>query len=118
VWATWCGPCIVEFPELVTMNRMYRGRPFEFVSLSADDPERSREVIGFLKKQQASNLNYHFSSPDKDALAEALDPQWNGALPHTILVKPGGGIAFRHTGEIDPLELKRAIVGYLGRTYN
>ena len=49
VWATWCGPCIVEFPELATMNRMYRGRPFEFVSLSADDPERSREVIAFLK---------------------------------------------------------------------
>ena len=117
VWATWCGPCIVEFPELVTINRMYRGRPFEFVSVSADDPERGGEVLAFLKRQQASNLNTHFSSPDKDALADALDPKWNGALPHTILVKPGGGIVFRHTGELDPLELKRVIVGYLGRTY-
>jgi len=50
-------------------------------------------------------------------LAEALDPQWNGALPHTILIKPGGGIVYRHTGEIDPQALRRTIVGYLGRVY-
>ena len=39
VWATWCGPCVEEFPDFVTMNRMYRDRGFEFVSISADDPE-------------------------------------------------------------------------------
>ncbi|HLX36204.1 MAG TPA: TlpA disulfide reductase family protein, partial [Candidatus Binataceae bacterium] len=36
VWATWCGPCVEEFPDFVTMNHMYRDRGFEFVSISAD----------------------------------------------------------------------------------
>lgn len=49
---------------------------------------------------------------------DAVDAQWAGAIPHTILVKPGGGIIYRHTGEIDPLEVKRAIVGQIGRTYS
>ncbi|MBS1503125.1 MAG: redoxin family protein, partial [Bacteroidetes bacterium] len=40
VWATWCGPCVAEYPELVDMNRMYRGRDFEFISISADDPSK------------------------------------------------------------------------------
>ncbi len=38
VWATWCGPCVAEFPDFITINRMYRGRDFEFNSVSADIP--------------------------------------------------------------------------------
>jgi thiol-disulfide isomerase/thioredoxin len=42
VWATWCGPCVREFADLVVINRMYRGRDFEFISISADDPLKKR----------------------------------------------------------------------------
>jgi thiol-disulfide isomerase/thioredoxin len=117
LWATWCGPCIVEFPELVDINRMYRNRNFEFISVSADDPDQAEEVLAFLRKQQASNRNVHFNSLDRDALVDSIDPDWSGALPYSLLIKPGGEVIFRHTGEVNPLELKRAIVGYLGRTY-
>src|SRR2546429_4360970 len=37
-WATWCGPCITEFPDLVIINRMYRHRAFELVTVSANYP--------------------------------------------------------------------------------
>jgi peroxiredoxin len=117
VWATWCGPCIVEFPDFVDVNRMYRNRSFEFISVSADDPDQSSQVLAFLQKKQASNRNLHFNSLDRDALVESIDPNWSGAIPHTMLIKPGGEVIYRHTGEIDFLKLKRAIVGYLGRTY-
>lgn len=117
VWATWCGPCTVEFPDLVTINRMYRNRPFEFVSISADDPGQGETVLKFLKKEHASNANYHFNSSDKDALVEAIDPKWQANLPYTLLIKPGGEIIFRQAGSIDPLELKRQIVEKIGRTY-
>jgi hypothetical protein len=37
-------------------------------------------------------------------------------VPYTLVIAPGGRIIYRKTGAIEPLELKRAIVGYLGRT--
>ena len=54
VWATWCGPCVIEFPELVAINRMYRNREFEMVTISADFPDNKAKVLSSLKKQQAS----------------------------------------------------------------
>ena len=118
VWATWCGPCVTEFPDLVDINRMYRGRDFQFVTISMDSPDLQEDVKEFLVEQQASNRNYHFSEEDSYALIEAIDPEWAGALPYTVFVKPGGEIFYRQMGEINPMELKREIVEYVGRYYD
>ena len=119
VWATWCGPCVTEFPEFITMNRMYRARDFEFISISADEPAKQDKVLKFLQKSEASNTNYLFSVDDKYKLIEAIDPNWQGALPYTILVEPGGKIVYAKQGPIDPDEMKRLIVEnpLIGRYY-
>ncbi|MGA0556440.1 redoxin family protein [Larkinella sp. VNQ87] len=119
VWATWCGPCVQEFPDFVSIDRMYRERDFEFVSVSADKPDKKAKALEFLKKKEASNKNYLFNSEDKYALIEAIDPKWQGALPYTILVEPGGKIVYSKQGTIDVLEMKRRIVEnrLLGRYY-
>src|ERR1700688_1370581 len=119
VWATWCGPCVTEFPEFITMNRMYRKRDFEFISISADEMAKENKALQFLQKQQASTKNYIFSGESKYTLIEAVDPKWQGALPYTLLVEPGGKIVFAKEGIIDPAELKKAIVEnkYIGRYY-
>lgn len=117
VWSTRCGPCVIEFPELVEINRMYRRRDFEMVSLSLDGPDARARVHSFLRGQQASFTNYVYNGSDVYALIEAVDPDWPGAIPYTLLIKPGGEVLYRHLGMIDPLEVKRTIVAYLGRTY-
>ena len=109
-WATWCGPCITEFPELVTINRMYRQRAFEMVTVAANYPDEKKEVLAFLQKQQASHKNLLFGEPDKYKLMEAFDPSWNGALPYTVLIGATGQILYKAQGPIDPLEIKRTIV--------
>jgi thiol-disulfide isomerase/thioredoxin len=119
VWATWCGPCLMEFPDFVIIDRMYRGRAFELVTISADKPEKKDEALKFLKKQEASNKNYIFSQDDIYKLIEAVDPSWQGALPYTLLVEPGGKVIYRKQDMINPGELKKIIVGnrYIGRYY-
>ncbi len=119
VWATWCGPCVTEFPDFITINRMYRGRDFEFVSISADNPSQKDKALKFLKKSQASIKNYIFNTDDKYKLIEAIDPKWQGALPYTILVEPGGKIVYAKWGRINVPEMKKTIVEnpLIGRFY-
>ena len=63
--------------------------------------------------------NYIFSGTDIYKLIAAVDPQWNGALPYTVLIEPDGEIVYKQMGTIDPLELKRIIVDHpmIGRYY-
>jgi peroxiredoxin len=119
VWATWCGPCVTEFPDFITINRMYSGRDFEFVSISADSPAEKDKALKFLKTSQASNKNYIFNVDDKYKLIEAIDPKWQGALPYTILIEPGGKIVYAKQGRINVVEMKKTIVEnkMIGRFY-
>jgi peroxiredoxin len=117
VWATWCGPCIEELSELVAMNRMYRRRSFELVTISADAPDIKERALEVLKEKEVSASNYLFDGNDKYKLMDAVDAKSSGALPHTLLVAPGGKVLYSKSGPVDPLEMKKAIVGYLGRTY-
>lgn len=119
VWATWCGPCRVEFPELVKIYWIYRNRrttQFELVTISADPPKNKEGVLSFLKEHKASCKNYLFSEQENYKLMDALDSEWVGVIPYTMLVAPGGKVIYRHTEAIDPLEVKRAILGYYAET--
>ena len=119
VWATWCGPCVMEYPEFLILQRMYGARDFEFVSISADKPDKEAQALRYLEKVHSGVDNYLFAGESIYDLVAALDPEWNGALPYTVLVAPGGEVVYRHQAEVDFLELKRAIVEHemMGRVY-
>jgi len=119
VWATWCGPCVVEYPDLVQLQRIYGGRDFEFVSIAADKMENKEKVFDFLKKSHSAIRNYIYTEGDNYKLIEAIDPDWNGALPYTLLVEPNGKVVWKYMGEVDILKLKKIIVDHpmIGRYF-
>ncbi len=116
-WATWCGPCVIEFPEFVDINRMYRDRDFEFISVSTDKLNRKEKALDFLTKKEASSGNYIFTGNSIYDLIEVVDPEWQGALPYTMLINKRGEVVYKVDGTIDPRLLKRKIVEQLGRYY-
>jgi thiol-disulfide isomerase/thioredoxin len=118
-WATWCGPCVAEFPDLVIIDRMYRGRSFEFITVNLDKQARKGDALSFLKKQEASNKNYIFNDDNVYKLIDAVDADWQGNIPFTMIIEPGGKIIMKKEDMIDPLEMKKVIVGnkYIGRYY-
>lgn len=119
VWATWCGPCVIELPDFVNINRMYRGRDFELITICADRPAKKAKALETLTRIQMSATNYIFNVDDIYKLIELVDPKWPGGLPYTLLVEPGGKIIFSRQGGIQPIVIKKMIVDHplIGRVY-
>jgi thiol-disulfide isomerase/thioredoxin len=132
VWATWCAPCVQEFPDLVAISRQYDMRDFELITISLDDPRHESRAKAFLERQGAGltparrksaeeegrrTNHYLYVGENQDALMKRLDPEWPGPVPHTVLVAPGGEIVWRHNGVIDPADARTAIVKALGAYY-
>ncbi len=58
-WATWCGPCVTEFPDLENTYRMFRRRDFDFVTVATNYPDEKAGVMKILQEQHASGRNLH-----------------------------------------------------------
>jgi peroxiredoxin len=112
-WATWCGPCVSEFPDIETTYRMFRGRDFDMVTVSANMPDERTGVLKALERQHATGRNLLFASEDTYAMQAAFDPKWEAGVPFTVLLAPGGKVLYQKQGEVDILELRRAILANL-----
>ena len=112
-YATWCGPCVTEFPDLMATNRIYRTRPFSFTTVSANVPDEKPEVLAFLKKMNATTNNLLFGSDDTYAMQDAFDPNVGAAVPVTVLLSPRGDVLLHQQGEIDLMQIRRAILANL-----
>ena len=132
VWATWCAPCVAEFPELVKSARRFDLRDFEMITISADDLQDAAKAKAFLEKQGAGPSDrlkssikgegrktdsYIFTGADMNQMMNVLDPEWPGAIPHTVLVAPNGDIIWRHNGPVDGETLRSKVIEYMGPYY-
>ena len=117
LWSITCVPCMAEQPKFVTINRMYRKRHFELITIVTDHADRSELALKALQRNKVSCRNLVFADGDRDELAEIVDSKWQGPLPYTILIAPGGKIVKRWSDEIDAQEVKTTLADVLGRTY-
>jgi thiol-disulfide isomerase/thioredoxin len=117
-WATWCGPCLTEFPKLEETWRMFRRRDFDLIEISANMPDEREGALKILNQEHASNRNLLFGTTDTYGLQAAFEPKWEGGLPFTMVIGPGGKVLFQQQGEVDVLELRRVILANLeNQTY-
>ncbi len=128
VWATWCRPCVEEFPEFVNLIRQFQERDLDVITLSVDEPGQAANVLRFLRKQHAAlpeghpglegtgTNNFIFEGPI-EVLQKDLDPDWPGPVPYTLVVAPGGRIIYRQTGSNNFAQLRQVLVDTLGEYY-
>jgi peroxiredoxin len=116
-WATWCGSCIHEFPEIEDTFRMYNVRDFELVTVAANMPDEKNSVMHLLEKMHATSRNLLFDSNDTAGLQAAFDPTWESAVPYTVLIAPDGKVLYQKQGSVDILELRRTILANLESDY-
>ncbi|HEX8283730.1 MAG TPA: TlpA disulfide reductase family protein [Pyrinomonadaceae bacterium] len=105
LWATWCGPCRVETPEINKLREEYARRGVEVVGLTTEDPERDLErVRGFARELRVS---YRLGWIDKETAR--LMTSWGPprstpprpglySLPQTFVVAADGQIVLHVRG--------------------
>jgi len=100
VWATWCGPCRMEIPELQKLHERYAARGFKVIGVSVDDTGAA-DVRKFVQEQK---IGYPIVLDAEGNLANLLQTT---VLPTSVILDPNGKIVWRQVGALMPNEMDR-----------
>ena len=104
-WATWCGPCREEFPDLVKIGSGFRDK-VDLITVSLDDiSEIDTEVPKFLAEMSYNSPAYLLKTSDEDAAMALVSKDWQGGLPFTILINANGETVYARQGKFKTEEL-------------
>ena len=112
-WATWCGPCVEEFPSLVRLHDRYAHCGLVVMSVSADQGKMYvSQVAPFLAKQKADFPAFILKG-DQEKAMDAFDPTWQGDLPRTFVYDKQGRLVKTLTDEQTYAQFEKAVEGLL-----
>jgi len=88
-WATWCGPCVEEFPMIVHLAEKFTDDAI-ILFVSTDWLDAKQRVIEFLQKQGVTGLSLIKNQNDNEFI-DSISREWSGALPFTIVYDKNTG---------------------------
>ncbi|HZT58118.1 MAG TPA: TlpA disulfide reductase family protein [Pyrinomonadaceae bacterium] len=94
LWATWCGPCRMEIPHLVDLNKEYAGKGVQIIGLTTESPQTDADRVRDFAKEM--NINYKLGWARGDIAMALMNGNTN--IPQTFVIGPGGSILFHQTG--------------------
>jgi thiol-disulfide isomerase/thioredoxin len=90
VWATWCEPCVEEFPDLVKFHKAYRDKGVVVIAASADEPGDKAEVEKFVQQNGAEFPVYIRKAGRVEKFIDPIAKNWSGAVPMTLIYGKDG----------------------------
>ena len=108
LWATWCGPCRMETPELVKLHQEYQSRGVELIGLSTEDPDASAESVAEFVK--AYDVKYHIGWATRDVAIALMQGRTN--IPQSFIIARDGRILKRFIGfrpDATPQQIRQAL---------
>lgn len=89
MWATWCAPCIEEFPYFMALERDFAEEGVEVVFVSVDFEDELPAVHDFLAERSWTDTTYFKTERDND-FVNGFSPAWTGAVPATFVYDAQG----------------------------
>lgn len=108
VWATWCGPCRQEFPDLLKVGKDRKADGLRLVLVSADFDDQLAEVKKFLAVRGVSDTAYIMTG-EPNAFINSMNPKWTGALPATFVYNGRGELASFWEGAVDEAHFNQSV---------
>lgn len=93
LWATWCPPCVAEFPDLVKLHNQFKSKGLVVIGASFDEPDDKAKVDDFITKQQAVFPVFLRSKGSVESFFDPIDKKWEGTLPTTYIFDKSGKLA-------------------------
>ena len=94
-WATWCGPCRKEIPDLELIHQHFSDQKVRVLLVSLDFPEqRDKGLKQFLASNMITAQVVLLNDPDANAWIDKVDPGWTGSLPATLIYKGNDRLFF------------------------
>jgi thiol-disulfide isomerase/thioredoxin len=89
-FATWCQPCVKEFPAFQRFSERYTGKKMRLIFVSLDFKKDFRErLLPFLKKNHVKNEVVLLDETDGNTWIDRVDSAWDGNLPATLVINNG-----------------------------
>jgi thiol-disulfide isomerase/thioredoxin len=99
IWASWCKPCMEEMPDLLRLRREFHDKPFTLLLISDDDAENVDNLVRpALRKFGVTFPTYNLGGSNDEAVINAVDSTWSGALPASFIFAPNGILSVRLVG--------------------
>jgi thiol-disulfide isomerase/thioredoxin len=108
LWATWCAPCVAEFPDVVRLAQEHG--EVAVISVSIDDVAERAAVEAFIEKQKPPFAVYLKKPGPDEAFINGIDPHWSGSLPASLVFDEKGRQKALLEGEHSREELERALL--------
>lgn len=110
LWATWCGPCRSEIPELVKLHKEYQAKGFEIVGLSTENPTSSAESVkNFV---QSFQMDYQVGWAPPDIAISFMQMTQRDAIPQSFIISRDGRVLKQFVGfsaTTTPPQIRQAI---------
>jgi peroxiredoxin len=102
-WATWCGPCRMAVPDLVSLKSQYKSKDVEIIGISLDQEGTKDEVIPFIKEYK---INYPVVY---GTMKTAMDYGNISSIPTSFIINKDGKIAASFLGVVEKSKYQNKI---------
>jgi len=113
-WATWCAPCVKEFPDFQKAAIKFSDKKIKFFFISLDFKKNHTSTLTpFLNKNKVKNDVYLLDETDYNSWIDKIDPAWSGALPTTLILNNAKRIRTLYPNELTYEELVKIITSLI-----
>ena len=114
LWASWCKPCVEEFPDLIKLHNNYKNKDFKLILISLDFKEEIQtKLMPLLKKNNVDFTTYLLDIDSPDEIINYFNNEWGGGIPSSIIYNKSGElksfILGNHDYEFFEKEIKKLI---------
>jgi thiol-disulfide isomerase/thioredoxin len=107
-WATWCKPCVQEFPYFMESAKKFKDQKVKVIFVSLNSEKELANVQKFSETRNVQQEMLLLNAGNPNVWIDLIDKSWDGSIPATVIYKQNKKVFFRE-GEFEQTELDSII---------